>query len=79
MKKISMKAARVNAGLTQKQAADQLKVSRITLAHWESGATAPSAKRVDAICELYGMSYEDICFAKKFNSMLNNGETAEGK
>ena len=62
MFKISLKAARVNAGLSQKEAAKLLKVSNKTLHSWEKGETSPAAKYVDAICALYGMSYNDINF-----------------
>lgn len=62
MLKISLKAARVNAGLSQKEAAKALKVSNKTLHSWETGVSCPSAKYIDAICDLYKMSYNDIQF-----------------
>ena len=62
MLKISLKAARVNAGLSQKDAAKALKVSNKTLHSWESGDSFPSAKYIDAICELYKISYDAINF-----------------
>ena len=62
MLKISLKAARVNAGLSQKEAAKLLKVSNKTLHSWESGETSPSAKYIDAICELYKVSYDNLNF-----------------
>ena len=68
MLKISLKAARVNAELSQKDAAKALKVSNKTLHSWESGDSSPSAKYIDAICDLYKMSYDDINF-KPINSL----------
>ena len=62
MHKISLKAARVNADLSQKEAAKALKVSNKTLHRWENGDSSPSAKYIDAICDLYKMSYDDIKF-----------------
>jgi transcriptional regulator with XRE-family HTH domain len=62
MLKISLKAARINAGLSQKEAAKLLKVSNKTLHSWENGSTYPSAKHIDAICELYKMTYDDLNF-----------------
>lgn len=62
MAKISLEAARVNAGLSQKEAAQALKVSNKTICSWENGKTFPSTKHIDAICELYKMSYDDINF-----------------
>ena len=62
MPKISLKAARINAELSQKDAAKALKVSNKTLHRWENGDSSPSAKYIDAICDLYKMSYDDIKF-----------------
>lgn len=62
MLKISLKAARVNANLSQKEAAKKLKISNKTLHSWESGETSPSAKHIDAMCELYNVSYNDLNF-----------------
>ena len=44
MAKISLKAARVNAGVSQKEAAILLQISNKTLSSWENGDTFPSAK-----------------------------------
>lgn len=62
MAKISLEAARRNANLSQKDAAKALNVSNKTLSNWENGKTFPSADKVDALCELYKMSYDDINF-----------------
>lgn len=62
MLKVSLRAARVNAGLSQKEVAKHLKISNKTLHSWENGDTSPSAKYIDALCELYHMSYNDINF-----------------
>ncbi len=62
MSKITLKAARVNAGLTQSEAAKQLQVSNKTLWAWENGKSVPSVSRIDAICTLYGMNYDNLIF-----------------
>ena len=62
MAKISLEAARRNAGLSQKDAAKSLNVSNKTISSWENGKTFPSADKIDALCELYKMSYDDINF-----------------
>ena len=62
MFKISMKAARVNAGLSQKEVAKSLKVSNKTINNWENGISSPSAKYIDALCELYGIPYNHLNF-----------------
>lgn len=62
MVKMTLKAARVNKGLGQKDAAKILGVSNKTLGRWENGETAPKQNYIDAICDLYGLSYDSIIF-----------------
>ena len=62
MAKITLKAARVNAGLTQKEAAEKLKVSNKTLGNWENGLSSPNVKNVSALCALYSVGYDDLIF-----------------
>ena len=62
MVKMSIRAARVNKGYSQKEAADKLGVSNKTLGNWENGITFPPADKVLAICELYGVSYDNLNF-----------------
>ena len=62
MIRLTLKAARVNAGLTQKEAAEKLKVSNKTLGQWETGITYPNVKKIEALCSLYGVSYENLIF-----------------
>lgn len=60
--RITLEAARVNVGLSQKAAAKALGVSNKTLCSWEKGGTFPSAKYVDLLCKLYNVNYDDIIF-----------------
>lgn len=62
MIKISLKAARVNAELSQKYVAKVLGISNKTLSSWENGDTFPSAKYIDMLCKLYNVTYNDIIF-----------------
>lgn len=62
--KITLASARVNAGLTQWQASIKLGISKRTLSNWERGITMPPANKIDAICELYGVSYDNLIFLK---------------
>lgn len=62
MAKMNLKAARVNAGYTQKKAAEMLNVSNKTLCKWENGTSFPNAKKIELICEIYAVSYDDIIF-----------------
>ena len=63
--KISLRAARVNAGFTQKQAADKLLIGTSTLQGYESGKRQP---RMDMLCRmeaLYGIGMQHFGFAGK--------------
>lgn len=60
--KVTLKGARVNANLTQKQVAEKLCVSNKTVCNWEKGICFPNAVQIDKICELYSASYDDIIF-----------------
>lgn len=60
--KITLEAARVNAGLTQKEVAEHIGVSNKTVCSWEKGLTFPSADKIDALCDLLGLPYDRINF-----------------
>ena len=60
--KITLKAARVNIGLNQDEAAKRLGISRDTLRNWETGKTVPSISKIPNIEQLYGLSYDDLIF-----------------
>ena len=60
--KISIRAARVNVGLSQKAAADAFDVSTKTLGSWEKGSTFPPADKIPEICALYGVPYDMLNF-----------------
>lgn len=62
---ISLKAARVNAGMTQKIAASRIGVDQSTLINWESGKTAPKAPQLLALCRLYEISVDEIFLFEK--------------
>ena len=60
--KISLASARVNAGLSQKEAAVKLGISNKTLSKWENSEAFPDALQIAKICELYGVTYDNINF-----------------
>ena len=60
MMRLSLKAARTNAGLRQIDMAVALGVSKKTIGAWENGKSMPTADKIDAICALLGVSYDDI-------------------
>lgn len=58
--KISLKAARINAGLTQSQVAKALKKGKQTIVNWESGKTTLDVANFAALCDLYGVKKDYI-------------------
>ena len=62
MPQITLKAARVNAGLTQSEVAEKLKISTGTLKNWERGKTFPKQPQIEALCELYNVTYDNLFF-----------------
>jgi DNA-binding XRE family transcriptional regulator len=63
--KISLKALRVNADLSQSDAAKAIGITKRTLQKWETSTTFPDARQILKICEVYGCTMSDIFFAEK--------------
>lgn len=62
MVKMSLAAARVNKGLTQKEASKALCISNKTLCNWEAGKSFPNAAQIKELCALYDLPYDSIEF-----------------
>ena len=62
---ISLKAARMNANLTQREAAERLGISRETLSGWETGKRFPDVAQIKKIECVYSVSYDEISFLPK--------------
>lgn len=58
--KLTLKALRINKGLLQSDVAAALNVNRKTVGAWENGTLMPRWDKIDAICEFYGVSFDDI-------------------
>lgn len=63
--KITLKAARVNAGLSQIEAANKIGVTRETLGNWERGKSYPNALNIKQIEVIYSVKYDNIIFLPK--------------
>lgn len=64
---ITLKAARVNKNLTQREAAELLGISEKTLWNYEKGTSFPDIPVIKKIEELYGLSYDNINFLPENN------------
>ena len=65
--RVSLKAARINAGYTQKQAADLVGVTPSTIIKWESGKTFPKADKFAELCKIYKADFNDIFLPVRFD------------
>lgn len=63
--KVSLEAARVNAGLSRLEASSRIGVSVTTLASYETGKTAPTLPTLKTMCQVYAVPIDSISFAQK--------------
>ena len=66
--KITLKAARVSKGLTQKEAAKLIGVTVDTLANYEKGRTYPDIPILKKIEKVYGVEYNQLIFLPNNNA-----------
>lgn len=62
MTKLTLKALRINTGLSQETAAKKLGIAPSTLSKWENAKSFPNAIEIGEIEQLYNTSYNDIIF-----------------
>lgn len=63
--RMTLEAARVNAGLTQKDVCKALDISLTTIWMWERGDRVPPVDKAIKLAELYGVPMEFINFSRK--------------
>ncbi len=63
--RITLAAARVNAGLTQKEVAEALGISNATLIKWENGETVPTVDKAEIMAKMYKCPLNRINFCRK--------------
>lgn len=59
---ITLAAARVNAGMTQRDVAKEMHISKQTLVNWEKGNSEPTVSQSRRLSELYKIPLENIFF-----------------
>lgn len=62
--KITLEAARVNAGYTQKEAAERVNCSVRTIIAWENGQNDIPVSKAEQLCKLYKRPLDSVIFAK---------------
>lgn len=63
--KITIKAARVNANLTQRRAAEKLGISRYTLMGYEKVPERVPYALADGMSRVYGVSKDNLIFLRE--------------
>lgn len=58
--KLTLAAARINAGYTQQEAAEKLGLSTYSLSNWETGRTRPKEVTIRGLASLYGVPRDAI-------------------
>lgn len=64
MDKLTLKAARVNAGLTQIEAAHLIGVAPQTILNYEKGVSFPDVRILKRIEDVYGVDYQHLIFVE---------------
>ena len=68
--KITLRALRINAGLTLKEASKKLSISTETLRSYENKKTHPDFKKLSEILNLYNVKYGNIVYSEDFKDLL---------
>ena len=75
--KVSIKALRVNAELSQQEAADKIGVAPRTLQNWENGVTYPTAVQLVSICSVYNCTMAGISLPIVLTKSKQGGNQAD--
>lgn len=62
---ISLAAARVNAKMTQEEAAKRLKIGKRTIINWEKGVVTPSFADLNMLSSIYNIPLDNIFLPKE--------------
>ena len=67
--KISIAAARVNAGKTQAEVASALHVGKQTVVSWEKGKTSPTIAKAQEFCDFCNIPIDRVSFLRSSNQI----------
>ena len=68
---------RKSKGLTQDDVAEKLNVTRQTVSKWETNQSTPDFDKIIPLCELYGISADELLKGEKQSTETNNNEDKE--
>lgn len=69
MKQITLKSARINANLTQKQLGKIVGVHENTISKWENDPSEMSIKNAEKVCEALDIGISDIFFGSNLHNV----------
>lgn len=67
---------RKQKGLSQEEVAEKLNVTRQTVSKWETDQSTPDFDKIGPLCELYGISADELLLGKKSDDTINNEEVS---
>ena len=70
MTRKTIRQYRLEAGLTQQQVADALKVDIATVQRWEYAQQQPRGRNTEKLCQLYGITGSDIDWRPEWNGRV---------
>jgi|11BtaG_2_1085332.scaffolds.fasta_scaffold33274_5 transcriptional regulator with XRE-family HTH domain len=62
METITLREARLNAGLSQGKAAELSHIPQTTISHYEKNLCKPSKARFEKLCSIYGYSTNEVVY-----------------
>lgn len=74
MPKISLTAARINAGFNQRDAADKLGITIQTLSNYENYRRGIRVDLAMKMCNLYGLTIDDVYFSPNESDLIGQEE-----
>lgn len=70
---------RKSKNLTQDDVAEKLNVTRQTVSKWETNQSTPDFDKIAPLCDLYGISPNELLKGEKENKKKENSETQDNK
>ena len=78
MRRYSLKALRVDSGMSLEEAADKIGISKYTLYNYEHFKTQPNTKKINKILEVYKVGIDEIRFVPNKKEKLANLKDENG-
>lgn len=64
-----LRTARIQSGLTQREVAEYVGVSEVTIYNWESGRKTPNEEHASKLRRLFASYIQDFSFVETFSNL----------